>query len=149
MWKYLSRHRKRRKHRLGRPDQRGRIEGRKFIEERPDSVHNRNRYGHREGDTVIGSHHKGVVFTTIERKSRYMMAWNTGTKCAKKMSQTVNNIFKNIPAKLKKTLTLDNGLEFSGHSTISKQTGLDVYFSHPGCPYEKGAIENGRGQCKC
>jgi len=143
LWKLLPSKRKRRKNQLGRPDQRGQIEGRRFIDERPAVVEKRNRFGHWEGDTIIGGHHKGAIFTSIERKSRYMLAWNSIKKEAERMVHSVQQAFTTIPGKLRKTLTVDNGLEFTNHGDISKKTGLDVYFSHPGCPYEKGSVENG------
>jgi len=143
LWRLLPSKRKRRKHHLGRPDQRGRIEGRRFIEERPETVEKRNRFGHWEGDTIIGRNHKGAIFTSIERKSRYMLAWNSVKKEAERMAHSVRLAFTSIPDKFKKSLTLDNGLEFTNHGDISNETGLDVYFSHPGCPYERGSVENG------
>jgi IS30 family transposase len=143
LWWYLRSRRKKRKHHLGRPDQRGQIEGRKFIDERPEAVERRSRYGHWEGDTMIGRRHKGVIFTGIERKSRYIVAKSVGSKCAKRLNGAVSYIFKKLPPKLKKTITVDNGQEFAYHKKIKKRIGMEVYFSHPGCPYEKGSIENG------
>jgi len=143
LWQYLKCYRKRRKHHLGRPDQRGQIPNRVFIDERPKTIENRNRYGHWEGDTMIGRNHKGVIFTGIERKSRYIIAQSVGSKLSQKLNSAVSYIFRSMPARLKKTITVDNGQEFAYHERIAKNTGMDVYFSHPGCPYEKGAIENG------
>jgi len=142
LWKLLLSNRKRRKNQLGRPDQRGQIGGGRSIDERPLSVDNRTRYGHWEGDTVIGKNRKGTIFTAVERKSRFMLGWNSRIKEAGWMAHCIHQAFKEIPARLKKTLTLDNGMEFCYHTTISDQNGMDVYYSHPGCPYEKGAIEN-------
>lgn len=30
-----------------------------------------------------------------------------------------------------KTITLDNGLEFSAHEKIAKELDTDIYFAHP------------------
>jgi IS30 family transposase len=143
LWEYLKSFRKRRKHHLGRPDQRGQIAGRVFIDKRPTTIENRTRYGHWEGDTMIGRNHKGVIFTGIERKSRYIIAHSVGSKLAQKVNSAVSYIFRSLPDRLKKTITVDNGQEFAYHRRIAKNTGMNVYFSHPGCPYEKGSIENG------
>ena len=143
LWWYLRSLRKRRKHHLGRPDQRGQIEGRVFIDKRPKTIDKRNRFGHWEGDTMIGSNHKGVIFTGIERKSRFLIARYVGNKYANKLNAAVSYIFRKFPEKFKRTVTVDNGQEFAYHKRLRRNTGMDVYFSHPGCPYEKGSIENG------
>lgn len=143
LWEYLRSFRKRRKHHLGRPDQRGQIAGRIFVDERPKTIENRNRYGHWEGDTMIGRKHKGVIFTGIERKSRFIIARSIGNKYANKLNAAASYLFRQIPDKLKRTITVDNGQEFAYHKKLKKNLGMDVYFSHPGCPYEKGGIENG------
>ena len=43
------------------------------------------------------------------------------------------------------TITGDNGLEFAGHSSIAKELGIDFYFTHPYCSWEKGTNENTNG----
>ena len=45
------------------------------------------------------------------------------------------------PAKVY-TLTLDNGKENCGHRLITALTNVRCYFTDPGCPGQKGMIEN-------
>src|SRR5205823_3486521 len=49
------------------------------------------------------------------------------------------------PAPLRRTMTFDNGKEFSEHELLARHTGLAVYFSHPYCSWERGTIENTNG----
>ena len=43
------------------------------------------------------------------------------------------------------TLTVDNGTEFFAHRELSKHAGVRVFFCHPYCSMERGAIENLNG----
>ena len=74
MYRYLVRaHRKRRrqnKYGCGR----GVIANRLDISQRPVGANNRSRYGHWEGDTMVGHKHQGRIVTHVERKSRYLLA---------------------------------------------------------------------------
>ena len=44
-----------------------------------------------------------------------------------------------------RTITTDNGTEFAAHEIIAKGLNTTVYFAHPYCSWEKGAIENMNG----
>ena len=44
-----------------------------------------------------------------------------------------------------RTITTDNGTEFAAHEIIARELGTTVYFAHPYCSWEKGAIENMNG----
>lgn len=44
-----------------------------------------------------------------------------------------------------KTITTDNGMEFSAHEVISKALGVEVFFTDPYSSWQKGAIENANG----
>ena len=48
----------------------------------------------------------------------------------------------NLPVK---TITGDNGLEFAEHIHIAHELGIDFYFTHPYCSWEKGTNENTNG----
>jgi len=53
--------------------------------------------------------------------------------------------FKSIPDELRKTLTYDQGKEMNQHEQFTIDTGIKVYFAHPGSPCEGGANENTNG----
>ena len=44
-----------------------------------------------------------------------------------------------------RSITTDNGLEFAAHEIIARELNTKVYFAHPYCTWEKGAIENMNG----
>lgn len=137
-------HKKRRKqHRYG--TGRGLIPGRVGIEQRPELVAARQRFGDWEGDTVEGAKGSGHITTHVERKSRYLVAAKLANKTAAKTAQAVTSAFRKIPTRLRHTLTLDNGKEFAGFREIEKGTGLTVYFADPYSAWQRGTNENTNG----
>ena len=44
-----------------------------------------------------------------------------------------------------KTITFDNGLEFSAHEVIASGLDADIYFAHPYSSWERGINENTNG----
>lgn len=134
---------RRRQHRYG--TGRGLIPGRISIDQRPDLVATRQRFGDWEGDTVEGSKGSGHITTHVERKSRYLVAAKLANKTAAVTAQAVSSAFRKIPAALRHTLTLDNGKEFARFSDIEKDTGLTVYFADPYSAWQRGTNENTNG----
>ena len=59
--------RKKRKKRYGSQNRRGMILNRVSIEKRPAEVDQLSRIGDWEMDTIIGSHHQGVLLSLVER----------------------------------------------------------------------------------
>jgi IS30 family transposase len=51
-------------------------------------------------------------------------------------------MFKEIPKEKKRTMTLDNGMEFRDHKVIECITKMKIYFCHKHAPWEKGTNEN-------
>jgi IS30 family transposase len=130
---------KRRYRKRGIATVKGLIPNRTSIEGRPKLVDKRVRYGDFEGDLIVGKSHKGAMLTLVERKSRFVFATKLESKNATETSEAIVSALANVRAK---TLTLDNGKEFASHEKAKDALGLDVYFAHPYCPYERGLSEN-------
>ena len=47
-----------------------------------------------------------------------------------------------MPPGARKSITFDRGSEFAHHHKITQQTGADMWFCDPHCPWQRGAIEN-------
>jgi IS30 family transposase len=124
---------------------RGLIPGRVSIDERPELVTTRQRFGDWEGDTVEGAKGSGHITTHVERKSRYLVAAKLTNKTATVTADAVTRAFNPIPKKLRHTLTLDNGKEFARFKDIEKKTGLAIYFADPYSAWQRGANENTNG----
>ena len=121
------------------------IPGRVSIDQRPAIVGTRERFGDWEGDTVEGAKGTGGVATHVERKSRYLLAVKLNDKKATTMTEQSTKSFLSVSKKLRKTLTVDNGKEFSRFKEIEKNTGMEVFFADPYAAWQRGTNENTNG----
>ena len=110
------------------------IKNRVFIDQRPEVINQRIRYGDFEGDTLgIPRKTKETLAALIERKSRYILA-----KKIKQLKYAIEG-FKELLAPLPVlSLTFDNGPENSRYQELNTST----YFCHSYSAWEKGSIEN-------
>lgn len=145
LWRHLRCQKPHRK-RYGRYDRRGRTRpvGATPIELRPAIVATRSTFGHWEGDTMLDSRMRSALVTLAERKSRYTLLAKVERKTASLVTRAVTRLL--APFKpLAKTLTVDNGKEFSDHQAISKALQIDCYFARPYASWQRGTIENTNG----
>lgn len=122
------------------------------IDKRPAEVERKTRYGHWEGDTVVGRHGTGCIATLCERKSKFLISFkiypngqskdDVSLQFSKGVCEYLGRL---IAPKYLKTLTLDNGSEMVDHAKITRLTGMSVYFCYPYHSWEKGLIENTNG----
>jgi IS30 family transposase len=124
---------------------RGRIPACTSIEGRPAVVDRRSRYGDWEGDTVVGAGRRGGVVTLVERKSGYLLMGKAGNLQAATVRQSAAALYRTTPSALRKTLTLDNGKEFSEHQQLEAEASLKIYFAKPYCAWQRGSNENTNG----
>lgn len=116
------------------------------IEKRPEEVNNRLIFGHFELDTVIGKR-EGIhecLMTLTERKTRFEMIFKLQSKKSEDVVNKFNQIkdfMKSNFNKIFKSITTDNGSEFSQFLEIIKKTKTQFYFCHPYCSGEKGTNE--------
>ena len=113
----------------------------KSIEEKPEEINNRSRFGDWEIDSVLGLKTVGEpsILTLVERQTRYAVTKKLVEKKAEYVNQAVLECMKRYPIK---SITADNGNEFS---SLSKIEGLDVYFAHAYSSYERDTNENFNG----
>lgn len=141
-WRPFLRHKGRKR---SEPEKRGKISDPVKIGDRPAVVNGRLRYGDWEGDTVVSKGRHGGVVTLIERKSRYTLIAKVADLKADTINVTIRRKMSDLPKKLRRTMTFDNGKEFARHEELAKDLGLDVYFADPYAAYQRGAIENLNG----
>lgn len=122
--------------------------GADYIEDRPDTADRRAEYGHWELDTVIGSRRKkdGCLMVLTERMTREEIVMKLQDKTSDSVVRAINRL-ERIYGKQKfretfRTITPDNGSEFSDFIGIEKNGRTKVYFAHPHCPHERGSNEN-------
>jgi IS30 family transposase len=144
LYKHLRCAQKRRRKRYGAYDSRGRLAGKRPIEERPVGANTRSEFGHWEIDLVHGKGSKDCIVTLVERKTRYTLI---GKLKAKTKEQTNARTLHLIAPRQEtfKTITSDNGTEFHGFAEIEKKMNLKFYFANPYHSWERGTNENTNG----
>ena len=135
---------KKRRKKYGSKDKRGQICNRVSIDQHPDIVDKKSRIGDWEIDTVIGQNHKGALVTIVDRHSKLVLIKRGETKHADGVTAATITLLKPYSDKVF-TITADNGKEFAGHETISKELDAQVYFAHPYSSWERGLNENTNG----
>src|SRR5699024_10915574 len=95
--------------------------------------------GHKSNDNAL--------LTLVERNTRHKIIKRITSKSAPAVTEALNDIFANYPdvQKIFKTITWDNGLEFSELSEQGKAFRVDVYFAHPYASWERGSNERHNG----
>ena len=144
LYRHLRCQKKRRKRYAGGRDRRGQIIGRRPISERPTHVEKRSQIGHWEGDTLIGKGHKQAIVSLVERKSGYAVLKKVSKKTSELVRSAIIKGLKPISEKVK-TITFDNGLEFSQHAKIDKALKSKSYFADPFSSWQRGSNENLNG----
>lgn len=118
------------------------IPNRVGIECRPGAVNDRREYGHYEGDTVVsGRRHKTKTNLKVitERGARYARLRKAWDMKPETNNRAVRDMMEDL---LKKTMTLDNGIENKEHEELAEALDIDVYFCDPYSSWQKGGVEN-------
>ena len=142
LYKNLRINGKRRYRRRLKAGRRTKIPERVDIEERPEEVNTRARYGDWEADLIEGSQGSGYILSLYERKSRFGKLVQLSTKSSE---ATTRGLIGQLEGYRVETITYDNGLEFSGHLEVNQALGARSYFCKPYHSWEKGGVENYNG----
>ncbi len=117
------------------------IKDRVSIEERPEIINKKERFGDWEIDTIIGKDRKGAIITIVERTSAFfMMQKLPNGKDADSLADVVIKMLLPYRENIK-SITADNGTEFAQHKKIANKLNLDFYFAHPYSSWERGLSE--------
>ena len=138
-------HRKRKNKSIGRKQRKTKIPGRVPIELRPSLVEGRSQFGHWEGDSLVSRKSLVALNSLVERKSRLLFLTKLERKTAEATRNAVINRLKVLPAKARRTLTLDNGSENTKHQEITASIGINCFFANPYASWERGTNENLNG----
>jgi IS30 family transposase len=115
------------------------------IDERPKVIERRSRIGDWEGDTMMGRDKRVRIVTFVDRRSGYLIAFLLPKMNAELLARLACIRFARLPKQKRKTLTLDNGVEFSDWERLEKGSGMTIYFAYPYHSWERGTNENTNG----
>ena len=136
--------RKRRRKRYGGYDSRGRLAGKRMISERPAGVEARERVGHWEIDTVMGTGSKDCIVSMVERKSGLLLIGKLADRTTASLNGRVIRLMRRQGGPFE-TVTADNGTELHGYERIERRTGAVFYFARPYHLWDRGSNENANG----
>lgn len=137
---YLPSKRYYRHRRHGKKSVRTLIPNKVSIENRPEIINDRQRFGDLEGDMLgVPKDSSENLVGVADRKSRYFQARKVG-----RIKYAIG-AFKRMSVSLDaSSFTFDNGVENVRHQEL----GIPTYFCHSYSPWEKGTIENTFGRLR-
>lgn len=132
-----------------------------MISERPAEAEDRAIPGHWEGDLILGAN-QTAIGTLVERNTRFTMLLHLppmpghggprakhGPPLAGRGAEAVRDAITvqitSLPEQLRRSLTWDQGAEMTQHAQLTIDSGLQVYFCDPQCPWQRGTNENTNG----
>jgi len=115
-------------------------------------IENRKRLGDFEGDTIVGAEKSIHILTHVDRKSGFLVADKAEDITAEGVRNLTLNSFKKLPKSKVKSITYDNGVQFSKFEDTEnrlrksiKNQKFSIYFAHPYHSWERGTNENTNG----
>lgn len=105
----------------------------------PEEIRRRTRIGDWEGDTVYGGVGGGFLVTQVDRKSRFLRAGLLEKREAALTKDVICALLRGLPVK---SISLDNGSEFSEFHALEDELHTLVYFAEPHKPWQRGTNEN-------
>jgi transposase, IS30 family len=123
------------------------IKDRVCISKRPAFIELRKQIGNWEVDLLHPRKSGPCVLVAIERATRMVLLAKQNSKHAKPVADQLIAWFTAMPPHMCKTLTQDNGPEFSSHYLLNP-LGIKTYFCNPHQPWQKGSVENMNGRIR-
>ena len=115
-----------------------------LIGDRPVEIEDRAIPGHWEGDLIMGRG-KSSIGTLVERSTRYVMLIALEKPTAENVRVEMTKKIMKLPAQLRKSITWDQGTEMAQHRHFTIDSGIQIYFCDPRCPWQRGSNKNTNG----
>jgi transposase, IS30 family len=123
------------------------IKDRVSISQRPAFIEHRTQIGNWEVDLLHPRKSGPCILVAVERATRMVLLAKQSSKQALPIANQLINWFTAMPPHMCKTLTQDNGPEFSSHYLLNP-LGIKTYFCNPHQPWQKGSVENMNGRIR-
>ena len=128
-------------------ERRGHIQDMTLIADRPPEAADRAVPGHWEGDLIIGKDGLSAIGTVVERHSGYLLLIHLDPDKSRVDGVRDGLIakLKDLPEKIRRTLTWDQGVEMHKHKEVSIAADIEIYFCDPHSPWQRPTNENTNG----
>lgn len=124
---------------------RGYIKDRVDISERPKVVEKMQRFGDFEADLIEGTKKgKAVLLTLVDRKTKFLIAAKCPSKNASEVRKAMIKSLKRFAGRTR-TITSDNGKEFSEHAHVAGKLKIKYFFAKPYAAWQRGLNEHSNG----
>ncbi len=87
-------------------------------------------------------HGKTNVASLVERKTRYAVLFRNNGRSAKHLMDRLMTAIEPLPQPVRRSITFDRGIEFSGWRRLHREIGTQAWFCDPQAPWQKGSVEN-------
>jgi IS30 family transposase len=116
------------------------------ISERPPEVADRAVPGHWEGDLLIGKDGTSAIGTLVERSTRFVLLLHLPRRRdAATVAEAMTEAMRTLPDQLHRSLTPVLGRKLAAQAQIGLAADLDIHFSDPHSPWQRGSNENTNG----
>jgi transposase, IS30 family len=145
---YLFTHRRRRQNRALLHKKRDINAGKRSIRDRPVEAHEKSEAGHIEGDLIVSAGNDAYMLTLVDRKLMHTWGLPVHSKDPELVSRAVVEALSDLPDGFVKTITFDNGSEFSSYEIIENALSCKVFFADPYCSWQRGLNEHINGRIR-
>jgi transposase, IS30 family len=112
---------------------------RKGLQHRPMIVEKRRRFGDFERDLIVGKDRQGYLLTVVDRKTKLTRIEKIDHPRSELVHEATVKTLKGLKVR---SITNDNGFEFTGFKKTSKELKAPIYFCRPYASWERGTVEN-------
>jgi transposase, IS30 family len=109
------------------------------IENRPACIEKRSRFGDFERDLIVGAERQGYVMTIVDRKTKLTRLIKVSHPRAKLVHKATVKALTGLKVR---SITNDNGFEFTGYKLTKQKLKVPIYFTRPYASWERGTVEN-------
>ncbi len=136
--------RRRKPHRRADARRAGALTGMTMISQRPAAAADRSEAGHWEGDLIAGASNRSAIATLADRASRFTILVHLPGRRhdAETVRDALIAALAVLPARLRRSLTWDQGKEMALHGQIAEALGMPVFFCDPHSPWQRPTNEN-------
>jgi transposase, IS30 family len=118
-------------------------DGRKSIDERPDTA---SIIGHYEMDFIVSKHSTVVFLVIVDRCTKYTRIRVLPNRKRTTVRDAFTELFTGVPVQ---SITTDNDIAFQHWAELEAIIQAPVYFCHPYHSWEKGLVENTNRWIRC
>lgn len=121
------------------------IPNRTGIAERSEAINDKSEFGHWEGDSIVCSQSVVSLNVMAERQTQYVSIRKVSNRGPGETRDAMIASLRRFKRRGRKSVTLDNGIEFKWHEEVQAALKIDTYFCQPYHSWEKGLVEQVNG----